>query len=222
MDLSVLMDSSDNLNTQQYLGVKDLTLSLLDSVDVSSDPSAADGKTRVSVYQQSSTYGSSYIHEEFSFTAFKDRSVMKRHVTDTVKRAGGASRVEFALEWMITNVLLKAERPRKKQMIVAVFGEEHLNKAQLDYVSKLCKCQNIVVFIVMAGQTFDWRQMEKLTSFPLEQRIVFLGSARQRDREYAGRFIKAFLHLLNSENRLISSFVYSLKRHKKKTSFEEC
>ncbi|KAI7805487.1 putative collagen alpha-6VI chain-like [Triplophysa rosa] len=199
LDLSVLMDASDNLNPQQHLSVKDLTLSLLDSVDVSSEPSAADGKTRVSVYQQSSTYSSSYIHEEFSFTTFQDRSVMKRHITDTVKQAGGASRVEFALEWMITNVLLKAERPRKKQMIVAVFGQEHLNKAQLDYVSKLCKCQNVVMFIVMAGQTFDWRQMEKLTSFPLEQRLVFLGSARQRDQEYAGRFINAFLHLLNRQ-----------------------
>ncbi|KAA0718319.1 Collagen alpha-4(VI) chain [Triplophysa tibetana] len=199
MDLSVLMDSTDNLNSQQYLSVKDLTLSLLDYVDVSSEPSAADGKARVSVYQQSSTYGYSYIHEEFSFTAFKNRSVMKRHITDTVKQVGGASRVEFALEWMITNVLLKAERPRKKQMIVAVFGQEHLDKAQLDYVSKLCKCQNVVLFIVMAGQKFDWRQMEKLTSVPLEQRLVFLGSARQRDREYAGRFINAFLHLLDRE-----------------------
>ncbi|KAA0718317.1 Collagen alpha-6(VI) chain [Triplophysa tibetana] len=199
MDLSVLMDSTDNLNSQQYLSVKDLTLSLLDYVDVSSEPSAADGKARVSVYQQSSTYGSSYIHEEFSFTAFKNRRVMKRHITDMVKQVGGVSRVEFALEWMITNVLLKAERPRKKQMIVAVFGQEHLDKAQLDYVSKLCKCQNVVLFIVMAGQKFDWRQMEKLTSVPLEQRLVFLGSARQRDREYAGRFINAFLHLLDRE-----------------------
>lgn len=202
LDLSVLMDASDNLNTQQYLGVKDLTLSLLDSVDVSSEPSAADGKTRVAVYQQSSTYGSSYVHEEFSFTSFKDRSVMKRHVTETVKQAGGASHPEFALEWMITNVLLKAERPRRQRVIVAVFGQEHLNNAQLDYVSKLCKCQNVAVFIVMAGQKFDWRQMEKLTSIPLEQRLVFLGSARQRDREYAGRFVNAFLHLLNSKKPL--------------------
>lgn len=201
MDLSVLMDASDNLNPQQHLTVKELTLSLLDSVDVSSEPNVADGKTRVSVYQQSSSYGSSYIHEEFSFTAFRNSSVMKRLITDTVKQVGGASRVEFALEWMITNVLLKAERPRKTQMIVAVFGQEHLDKAQLDYVSKLCKCQNIVLFIVMAGQTFDWRQMEKLTSVPLEQRLVFLGSARQRDREYAGRFINAFLHLLNSKKK---------------------
>ncbi|KAA0718315.1 Collagen alpha-6(VI) chain [Triplophysa tibetana] len=199
MDLSVLMDASDNLNPQQHLTVKDLTLSLLDYVDVSSEPSAADGKARVSVYQQSSSYGYSYIHEEFSFTAFKNSSMMKRLITDTVKQVGGASRVEFALEWMITNVLLKAERPRKKQMIVAVFGQEHLDKAQLDYVSKLCKCQNVVLFIVMAGQKFDWRQMEKLTSVPLEQRLVFLGSARQRDRQYAGRFINAFLHQLNRE-----------------------
>lgn len=199
LDLSVLMDASDNLNTQQYLSVKDLTLSLLDSVDVSSEPSAADGKTRMAVYQQSSTYGSSYIHEEFSFTTFKNRSVMKRHITDTVKQAGGASHPEFALEWMISNVLLKAERPRRKRVIVAVFGQEHLNKAQFDYVSKLCKCQNVAMFIVMAGQKFDWRQMEKLTSVPLEQRLVLLGSARQREREYAGRFINAFLHLLNRQ-----------------------
>ncbi|KAF4106106.1 hypothetical protein G5714_013768 [Onychostoma macrolepis] len=193
LDLSVLLDGSDNLNTQQYVNAKELLLSLLDKIGVSSEPSRADGKTRVSVYQQSSIYGSSYINEEFSFTQFKDRSIMKRHITNTVKKVGGTSHPEPALEWLITNVILKAERPRSKRMVMAVFGEdsEH-SKAHLDYLSRLCKCQNVVMFILMAGQRFDWTRMEQLTSSHLEQHLVFLDN-----RDYSTRFAHAFLHMLH-------------------------
>ncbi len=195
LDLSVLLDGSDNLNTQQYVNAKELLLSLLDQIGVSSEPSRADGKTRVSVYQQSSIYGSSYINEEFSFTKFKDRSIMRRHITNSVKQVGGTSHPEPALEWLITNVILKAERPRSKRMVMAVFGEdsEH-NKAHLDYLSRLCKCQNVVVFILMAGQRFDWTRMEELTISRLEQHLVFLDN-----RDYSTRFAYAFMHMLQSK-----------------------
>uniref|UniRef100_A0A8C2JGC5 Si:ch211-62a1.3 n=1 Tax=Cyprinus carpio TaxID=7962 RepID=A0A8C2JGC5_CYPCA len=193
LDLSVLMDGSDNLNTQQYVNMKELLVSLLDRIGVSSEPSRADRKTRLSVYQQSSVYGSSYINEEFSFTKFKDRNIMKRHITNTVKQVGGTSHPEFALEWLITNVILKAERPRSKRMVMAVFGEDSKHsKAQLDYLSRLCKCRNVVMFILMAGQKFDWTQMKELTSSPLEQHLVFLD-----DRDYGTRFTYAFLHMLH-------------------------
>uniref|UniRef100_A0A8C1VBA8 Si:ch211-62a1.3 n=2 Tax=Cyprinus carpio TaxID=7962 RepID=A0A8C1VBA8_CYPCA len=193
LDLSVLMDGSDNLNTQQYVNTKELLVSLLDRIGVSSEPSRADGKTRLSVYQQSSIYGSSYINEEFSFTKFKDRNIMKRHITNTVKQVGGTSHPEFALEWLITNVILKAERPRSKRMVMAVFGEDSKHsKAQLDYLSRLCKCRNVVMFILMAGQKFDWTQMKELTSSPLEQHLVFLD-----DRDYGTRFTYAFLHMFH-------------------------
>ncbi|XP_073689768.1 collagen alpha-6(VI) chain [Garra rufa] len=193
LDLSVLLDGSDNLNTQQYINAKELLLSLLDQISVSSEPSSADRKTRVSVYQQSSIYGSSYVNEEFSFTKFKDRNIMKRHITSTVKQVGGTSHPEFALEWLITNVILRAERPRSKRMVMAVFGEdsEH-SKTQLEYLSRLCRCQNVVMFILMAGQRFDWTQMEELISSPLEQHLVFLD-----DRDYSTRFAYAFLNMLH-------------------------
>ncbi|XP_048059794.1 collagen alpha-6(VI) chain-like isoform X2 [Megalobrama amblycephala] len=193
LDLSLLLDGSNNLNTQQYSDAKELLLSLLDRIGVSNEPSRADGKTRLAVYQQSSVYGSSYINEEFSFTKFKDRSIMKRHITSTVKQVGGTSHPEFALEWLITNIILKAERPRSKRMVVTVFGEnsEH-SKAQLDYLSRLCKCQNVVMFVLMAGHRFDWTRMQELTNSPLEQHLVFLD-----DREYATRFVYAFLQMFH-------------------------
>ncbi|XP_056326489.1 collagen alpha-6(VI) chain isoform X1 [Danio aesculapii] len=193
MDLSLLLDGSDNLNSQQYLHSKELLLSLLDRIGVSNEPSRADRKTRVSVYQQSSIYGSSYIHEEFGFTKFKDRNIMKRHISSSLKQVGGTSHPEFALEWLITNVILKAERPRSKRMVVAVFSaESEHSKAQLDYLSRLCKCQNVVMFILMAGQRFDWSQMQKLSSSPLNQHLVFLD-----DQEYATRFLYAFLQMFH-------------------------
>ncbi|CAM4727873.1 unnamed protein product [Leuciscus chuanchicus] len=193
LDLSFLMDGSNNLNPQEYLRAKELVLSLLDQIDVSNEPSRADGKTRIAAYQQSSIYAFSYIEEEFGFTKYNDRSIMKRHISSTLKQVGGTSHPEFALEWLITNIMLRAESPRSKRMVVTVFGEnsEH-SKAQLDYLSRLCKCQNVVMFILMAGQRFDWTRMQELTHSPLEQHLVFLD-----DREYATRFLCAFLTMLN-------------------------
>ncbi|XP_067277978.1 collagen alpha-6(VI) chain [Pseudorasbora parva] len=193
LDLSLLLDGSNNLNTQQYLNSKELLLSLLGQIGVSNEPSRVDGKTRIALYQQSSIYGASYINEEFSFTKFKDRSIMKRHISSTVNQVGGISHPEFALEWLITNIILKAERPRSKRMVVAVFGENpEYSKAQFDYLSRLCQCQNVVMFILMAGQRFDWTRMQELTSSPLEQHLVFLD-----DREYATRFVYAFLQMFH-------------------------
>lgn len=193
--MSFLLDGSSNMNPQEYLRAKELVLSLLDHIGVSNDPSRADGKTRIAAYQQSSTYGFSYINEEFSFTKYNDRSIMKRHISSTMKQVGGTSHPEFALEWLITNFMLKAESPRSKRMVVTVLGEnsEH-NKAQLDYLSRLCKCQNVVMFILMAGQRFDWTRMQELTNSPLEPNLVFLD-----DREYATRFLSAFLKMLKSK-----------------------
>ncbi|TRY60584.1 hypothetical protein DNTS_026991 [Danionella cerebrum] len=195
LDLSLLMDGSEDVKTHQYLSAKDLVLSLLDHISVSSEPSRPDGKTRISIYQQSSVYGSSYIHEEFGFTKYTDSRVMKRHIASALKQVGGTSHPEIALEWLISNVLLKVERARSKRMVMAVFSEhyEH-SRAQLDYLSKLCKCQNVVMFILMAGQRFDWTRMEELTSAPLEQHLVFL-----EDREYAVRFIHAYLQMQHKE-----------------------
>lgn len=195
LDLSLLLDGSNNMNAQEYLKAKELVLSLLDQIGVSNEPSTADGKTRIAVYQQSSIYGSSYINEEFSFTKFKDRSIMKRHMSSTLKQVGGTSHPEFALEWLITNSMLKAERPRSKRLVVTVFGEKSEHSiAQLDYLSRLCKCQNVVMFILMAGQRFDWTRMQELTNSPLEQHLVFLD-----DREYATRFLYAFLNMFHSK-----------------------
>lgn len=195
LDMSFLLDGSSNMNPQEYLRAKELVLSLLDQIGVSNDPSRADGKTRIAAYQQSSTYGFSHINEEFSFTKYNDRSLMKRHISSTLKQVGGTSHPEFALEWLITKFMLKAESPRSKRMVVTVLGEnsEH-NRAQLHYLSRLCKCQNVVMFILMAGQRFDWTRMQELTNSPLERNLVFLD-----DREYATRFLSAFLKMLNSK-----------------------
>lgn len=207
LDLSVLLDSSDKLKTQQYVSAKELLLSLLDHIDVSNEPRRADGKTRVSVYQQSSIYGNSYMNEEFSFTKFKDRNIMKRHITNTVKQVGGISNPEFALERLITDVILKAERPRSKRMVMAVFCEDSkYNKAQLEYLSRLCRCQNVVMFILMAGQRFDWTQMEELINSRLEQHLVFLD-----DRDYGVRYTYAFLNMLRSKIHII--YIYILLLH---------
>uniref|UniRef100_A0A4W4FJP8 Collagen, type VI, alpha 4b n=1 Tax=Electrophorus electricus TaxID=8005 RepID=A0A4W4FJP8_ELEEL len=199
VDLTVLMDASSDLQMDQYSGAKQLLLSLLDELAVSSDPDRKDGRPRVGVYQQSSAYPVTHIKEEFGLGTFKDRALMKRHISQGMQQAGGSSSLVHALDWMVTNAVLKASAPRRKRMVLVVLGEDvgHLGREDMDYVSKLCMCNNVVVFTVTVGEKFSSAQAEELSTFPVEQHMVHLGQLAQRDLKYAQRFIRGFLRMLS-------------------------
>ncbi|XP_066535724.1 collagen alpha-6(VI) chain [Hoplias malabaricus] len=200
IDLTVMMDASYDLPNDQYLGVKELLVSLLEEVDVSTNPSRNDGKARIAVYQQSSSYHN-YFKEEFGLNTFRDRAQMKRHISEDMKQVGGASRLDIAIGWMITNVILKERAPRKKQVVLAILAEDSgwLDKDELDYVSKLCMCKDVVLFTLTVGEKFSWTYAEELTTPPLRQHIVHLGRLALKDLKYAQRFLRAFLRLLTRD-----------------------
>ncbi|KAK1791235.1 hypothetical protein P4O66_013255, partial [Electrophorus voltai] len=201
VDLTVLMDASSDLQMDQYSGAKQLLLSLLDELAVSSDPDRKDGRPRVGVYQQSSAYPVTHIKEEFGLGTFKDRALMKRHISQGMQQAGGSSSLVHALDWMVTNAVLKASAPRRKRMVLVILGEDvgHLGREDMDYVSKLCMCNNVVVFTVTVGEKFSSAQAEELSTFPVEQHMVHLGQLAQRDLKYAQRFIRGFLRMLSRD-----------------------
>ncbi|XP_036431055.1 LOW QUALITY PROTEIN: collagen alpha-4(VI) chain [Colossoma macropomum] len=200
VDLIIMMDASFDLPTNQYSGVKDVLVSLLDEVDLSIEPTKEDGKARIAVYQQSSSYPNQ-IKEEFGLTTFRDRGMMKRHISKAMKQAGGSSRLFSALEWIVTNVLMEAEAPRKKRMVLAILGEDsgYLDKEELNYISKLCMCQDVVLFILTVGEKFSRSLAEELTSNPPEQHLVHLGQLVLKDLKYAQRFFRAFLRMLTRD-----------------------
>ncbi|KAI4876762.1 hypothetical protein NFI96_017996, partial [Prochilodus magdalenae] len=201
VDLAIMMDASYDLPTDQYSGMKNLLVSMLDEVDVSPEPTKEDGKARIAVYQQSSRYPNPNIKEEFGLNTFKDRRIMKRHISETMKQAGGSSRPDLALQWLATKVLTDAEAPRKKRMVLAILGEDskYLDKEKLDYISKLYMCQDVVLFTLTVGEMLGMSQAEELTTYPLEQHSVHLGQLAPKDLKYARRFFRAFLRMLTRD-----------------------
>ncbi|XP_072532864.1 collagen alpha-6(VI) chain [Salminus brasiliensis] len=201
VDLTIMMDASYDLQADQYSGMKELLVSLVDEVDVSSEPTIEDGKARIAVYQQSSSYSNFSVQEVFGLDTFTDRGMMKRYISEDMQQAGGSSRLDFALEWMVNNVIMEAEAPRKKRMVLAFLGEDsgYLDKEELDYVSKLCECQDVVLFTLTVGEKFSWDQADELTTAPLVQHLVHLGRLGWRELKYAQRFLRAFLRMLTRD-----------------------
>ncbi|KAF5897624.1 collagen alpha-6(VI) chain-like, partial [Clarias magur] len=202
VDLTIMMDSSYDIQAHQYSGVKELLASVLDVIDVSNEPTQEDGKARIGVYQQSSTYPNSYVKEVLGLSTLKDRSLIKRHISKNMQQAGGSPRLDSALDWMVTNVLLEAQAPRKKRMVLNVLGEESgrfVDKEELKYISTLSQCNDIVMVTLTVGEKFDWKQVEGLSTSPVEKHHIPLGQLGLKDREYAQKYLRAFLRLLTRD-----------------------
>lgn len=212
VDLAMMMDSSYDLQADQYSDVKELLVSVLDVVDVSNEPNKEDGKARIGIYQQSSTYPTYHAQEVFGLGAFRDRAAMERRVSQDMQQAGGWPRLDPALEWMVTNVLLDAKAPRKKRMVLNILGEESgsfMDKDELKYVSMLAQCNDVVMVTMTVGERFDRTRVEGLSTPPMEQHHIPLGRLGPRDREYAQKYLRAFLRMLTSKKPLHESNILS-------------
>lgn len=202
MDLTVMMDSSYDIQADQYSGVKELLVSMLDTVDVSNEPNKEDGKARIGVYQQSAVFPSYHVKEVVGLGASKDRVVIKRRISEDMLQAGGSPRLDSALEWTLTNVLLEAKAPRMKRMVLNILSKESvsfLDKDELKYISMLSQCNDVVMFTLTVGEKFNWTQLEGLTTPPMEQHHIPLRQLGQRDREYTLKYLRAFLRMLTSK-----------------------
>ncbi|XP_041962562.1 collagen alpha-6(VI) chain-like isoform X1 [Alosa sapidissima] len=202
LDLAVLVDGSHFVQADHYGGVKELLGSVLEQIAVSSQPSRSDNQARVALYQVSSAYrptaGQVPVQQEFDFMRFQDSSSMKSHIFQSMQQLGGSSRLGYALKWVINRGLLTATKPRRNRMVLAIIGGEtsYWDRAQLEYASKLARCQGVVLFTLTVGDNFNTTQVEELASLPLEQHMVHLGEVKQGEQEYAKRFLRTFLSFL--------------------------
>ncbi|KAJ8371486.1 hypothetical protein AAFF_G00308040 [Aldrovandia affinis] len=202
LDLALVLDSSRNVQSDQYEGVRRLLGSVLDQMVVSTQPDRADGQARVALVQHStSAYpprdGQAPVKVEFDLLDHKDRNTMKERVR-LMQQIGGASGVGHAVDWTLRNIVLKAAKPRKTRMVLAIVGGEtsSWDRVKLDTISQQAKCQGIVVFALTVGNELNSTQVEELASGPLEQHVVHLGDVRQGEQQYAQRFLRSFLQLL--------------------------
>ncbi|KTF91476.1 hypothetical protein cypCar_00012955 [Cyprinus carpio] len=202
MDLAVVVDGSRSILSDEYEGVKEVLGGVLDQIVVSSQPNGANSQARVAVYQQSSTYSEaqSSVKEIFGFQQFPDRSLMKRSIYQDLHQTGGSSRLDLAMEYAIMQGILTAPKGRKNKMVLAIIGEEiaSQDRAKLDFISKVAKCEGVILFTLMVGEHISTAQVEELASYPLEQHIIHLGHLKHGEHEYAQRFMRTFFHILSN------------------------
>ncbi|KAJ8354331.1 hypothetical protein SKAU_G00218980 [Synaphobranchus kaupii] len=203
IDLALVVDSSRNVQSDQYAGMRQLLGSVLDQIAVSTQPGGRNNEARVALVQHStSSYppreGLVPVKVEFDLLGYKDRNKMKTHIFQQMQQIGGASGVGHAIEWTIRNIMLKASNPRKTKMVLAIVGGEtsQWDKDKLGTIAQQAKCQGVVVFILTVGDEFNNAEVEELASLPLEQHIVHLAHMKWGEQEYAYRFLRSFLHML--------------------------
>ncbi|XP_016363355.1 collagen alpha-6(VI) chain-like [Sinocyclocheilus anshuiensis] len=201
MDLAVIVDGSRSILSDEYEGVKEVLGGVLDQIVVSSQPNGADRQARVAIYQQSSSYSEaqSSVKVIFSFQQFPDRSLMKRSIYQDLQQTGGSSRLDLAMEYAIMQGILTAPKGRKNKMVLAIIGEEMASqdRAKLDLISRVAKCEGVVLFTLTVGDHISTAQVEELASYPLEQHIIHLGHLKHGEPEYAQRFMRTFFHILS-------------------------
>ncbi|XP_048008437.1 collagen alpha-6(VI) chain isoform X1 [Megalobrama amblycephala] len=201
MDLAVIVDGSRSILADEYEGVKEVLGSVLDQIVVSNRPSGVDRQARVAVYQQSSTYSEaqSAVKVIFGFQQFTDRSLMKRSIYQDLKQTGGSSRLGLAMEYAVMQGILTAPKARKNKMVLAIIGEQTTSqdRAKLELISRMAKCEGVVFFTLMVGGHISVTQAEKLVSYPLEQHIIHLGHLKHGEQEYTQRFMRTFFHILS-------------------------
>lgn len=201
MDLVVIVDGSRSILSDEYEGVKEVLGGVLDQIVVSSQPNGADRQARVAVYQQSSTYSEaqSAVKMIFGFQQFPDRTLMKRSIYQDLQQTGGSSRLDLAMDYAIMQGILTAPKGRKNKMVLAIIGEEIASQdsTKLDFISKVAKCEGVVLFTLTVGDHISTAQVEELASYPLEQHIIHLGHLKHGEQEYAQRFMRTFFHILS-------------------------
>ncbi|XP_053350350.1 collagen alpha-6(VI) chain-like [Clarias gariepinus] len=201
VDLAMLVDGSRSIQADQYQGVKEVLRTVLDQLVVSGQPSKVDTQARVALYQQSSSYSEAQapVKQIFTFQQFKDRNQMKQSISVNLQQTGGYSRLGHAVEFVVMQNLLTASKPRKNKMVLLIVGgeTEYSDRAKLDFISMMAKCQGVVLLTLTVGDHFNYTQVEELASFPQEQHIVHLGHVKKGEQEYSQRFIRTFLHILS-------------------------
>ncbi|XP_034144568.1 collagen alpha-6(VI) chain isoform X3 [Esox lucius] len=193
MDLALVMDGSREIQADQYAGFQELLGSVVKQVALSPRPNAADGQARVALLQT----GGSHLQVEFDLQKHSDHNKLEIDLKN-MRQHGGVLFLGRTLEYLVNEVLLKAQRPRKSRVVLAVVGAEtaHSDRAKLAYISQKAKCEGISLFVITVGDHFNSTQVEEIASMPSEQHLLHLWHVKEWEIGYAQRFFRFFLSVL--------------------------
>lgn len=204
MDIAFIMDSSQNVGSEEFEAMKEFVSSMLDYVVIAPQPIEFDGGARVALVQQAPRNftrfdgSSSPVHNEFDLVTYNSEHLMKRHIQESVRQLEGPSAIGHALDWTVKNVFLEAPSPRKHRVIFTLLGSKtsSWDREKLSKMSLEAKCQGFTLFTLALGRGVDDMEITELASVPVEQHLLQLGRVDKPEWPYALQFSRAFLNLL--------------------------
>ncbi|XP_018422614.1 PREDICTED: collagen alpha-3(VI) chain-like [Nanorana parkeri] len=206
MDIAFILDSSRSVRSDVFLHAKDFVSSMLDHIDVTSQPGTPGTGARVALVQQANpsflpNRNISPVKTEFDLVSYYDRNQMKEHIEEAVTQLEGPSSLGYSLEWTIENIFKKAPNARKHKVIFTLLGSKTSvwDRAKLKEISTKIKCEKFTLFVLAFGKEINHSELKELSSLPYDQHVLHLLTAAKPELAYANRFTQAFIHLLNNE-----------------------
>lgn len=210
MDLVFLVDSSQRVSTDVYLGALRLVDSVLKDLEVAAQPGTSWHGARAALVTHTTPgfwpgTGHTPVLEYFHLTSYGHRTQMQSQVREAAGRPlQGAPALGHALEWTLEKVLLGAGLPRRAQVLFAIVASEtsSWDREKLRTLSQEAKCKGVTLFVLAVGPGVGAQELAELAgvaSTPLEQHLLRLEGVSEAEVAYASRFTQAFLSLLKSE-----------------------
>ncbi|KAI4790340.1 hypothetical protein KUCAC02_034696 [Chaenocephalus aceratus] len=160
VDLVLVLDSSREVQADEYAGMQQLLGSVVEHLAVSPTPRRPGSGARVALVQQS---GFRAPEVEFGFGTFQTSGQMKRHLINMTQQ-GGSSALGVTLDVALTELLLKAAQPRRRRVVLTLVGTSTApqDRAQLSHVCQRAQCEGVAQFVVTVGERYDRRQVEEV------------------------------------------------------------
>uniref|UniRef100_A0A8P4KD98 Collagen type VI alpha 6 chain n=1 Tax=Dicentrarchus labrax TaxID=13489 RepID=A0A8P4KD98_DICLA len=195
LDLVMVVDSSREVQADEYSGAQQLLGSVVEQLAVSPQPRRPGKQARVAVVQQSGTQA---VKVEFGLQTYQNHNLMKRHLIQNMRQQGGSSALGHTLEFTL-DMLLKASQPRRRRAVLTVVGTQtaYQDRARLHYISQKAKCEGVALFVVTVGERYNRTQVEELASPPVQQHLIHISNLKADEQGYAQRFFRVFLTTLN-------------------------
>ncbi|XP_029361065.1 collagen alpha-6(VI) chain isoform X2 [Echeneis naucrates] len=196
VDLVMVVDSSREMQADEYAGAQQLLSSVVEQLAVTSQPRRGSNRARVAVVQQSGT-GTPKV--EFSLQTYQDQDRMREHLIQTMQQQGGSSALGQTLEFTLREVLLKATQPRRKKALLVLVGTEtaYSDRTKLQYISQKAKCEGVALFVVTVGDRYSRAQVEELASLPVQQHLIHVDRLKADEQGFTQRFFRVFLSALS-------------------------
>ncbi|XP_015247149.1 PREDICTED: collagen alpha-4(VI) chain-like [Cyprinodon variegatus] len=196
VDLAIVLDSSREMQADEYAGAKQLLGSLVEQLDVSSQPRRSGTKARIAVVQQSGTKDA---RVEFNLQTYQSQAVMKQHLMEKMQQQSRSSVLGQTLDFTLNEVLLKASPARKSRAMLTMVASQtaYMDRERLGYISLKAKCAGVAMFVVAVGDRYNQTQVQQLAGSPTHQHLIHLNRLTAEEQGYVQRFFRVFLSVLN-------------------------